>query len=211
MWHNEAILFTFLICRLNEMYESTSICNPRSPAPTLLCTQCVHLHEGNVYYLWILCMLPTCPQFRRQVRGQRCCHHHQGSQSLLVLQAVLHHLGCGTLNTHSERNGCVLTQYWRRRECLFISRYRTATLTLSVLVNPIRREMAALKRKSSVKWDVTWNNRKIKNKKHNKNTQFKRKENLFVEVLMLGIKLFSDRWTVSSLCPSNKGFKCLGK
>lgn len=38
------------------------------------------------------------------------------------------------------------------------------TLTLSVLVSPISREMAALKRKSSVKWDVTW-----KHQQNNKN------------------------------------------
>lgn len=39
---------------------------------------------------------------------------------------------------------------------MFISRYRRGALTLSVLVSPIRREMAAFKRKSSVKWEVTW-------------------------------------------------------
>lgn len=42
-------------------------------------------------------MSSTCPKFRRQVRGHRCCHQDQHSKSFLKLQTVLHHLGCCTL------------------------------------------------------------------------------------------------------------------
>lgn len=55
--------------------------------------------EYIFYYVWIICMSPTCPQFRSQVRGHGCCHQYQRSQSFFKLHTVLHHRGCCTLNT----------------------------------------------------------------------------------------------------------------
>lgn len=57
--------------------------------------------ECIIYYSWRICMSPTCPEFRWQVRGHGCCHQNQRSQSFLKLHTVLQHPDCCTLNTHS--------------------------------------------------------------------------------------------------------------
>lgn len=88
---------------------------------------------------------PTCPELGRQVRGHGCRHDDQCSQRLFKVLTVLQHAGRGSLVEDTGQTdimllGILLT--WKR-------------LTDRVLVNPISREMAALNRKSSVKWLVT--------------------------------------------------------